>query len=135
MKLIICPKIVRNEQSPKFTTFDVYRHDQPTGRQITYNEPTSVDAVYGVYGEIDCYGKKVDADAVHNAVTAYFILKGDNAINDVALSKFVKKVTGHSVKIHLTSVLKRYEFTARLGHKYKTESIYLLKELETNPEL
>ena len=135
MRLIICPKIVRNEQSPKFTTFDVYRNNQPTGRQITYNEPTSVDAVYSVYGEIDCHGKDVDADAVHNAVTAYFVLKGENAINDVALSKFVKKVTGYSVKIHLTSVLKHYEFSARHAHKYTTESVDLLKELETNPEL
>ena len=129
MQSIICPKIIRYEEAPHTTTY--YRYRNSDGQNLGYfsfGESMPVTATYSVFADIKSKVIDIDLREVSNAIMAYFVLNGDTAIDDIKLSKFVSKIIGQSIKLHLTKVVKTLKIKANLGYKYITDEIILLDE-------
>ena len=125
MKQVICNQFIRYEEAPKNIIYTRYRHERPMDT-ITFSSSMPVTALYSVSGDVKSIEKDINIDSVANAVIAYFVLKGENAIDNDGLSRFVKKITGYTISIELTKVIKTLNIKAGFGYSYKSDEISLL---------
>ena len=89
---------------------------------------TAVKATYTVVCDITTKHKLSGQQMrnISNVIKAFFVLKGDEAVDEKKLSKFIKQETGISVKVEFVSVGKQYETGFRPGIRVQTEVIDLL---------
>ncbi len=88
---------------------------------------TAVSAIYNVFSEVTT--KKDISNQqkknIGNAIKAFFILKGHEAVHEKKLAKFIKQETGVSVSIKFISVGKQFQTVFRPGIKVESEVITL----------
>ena len=88
---------------------------------------TPVSAIYNVFTEITAKTNVSTQQMreISNAIKAFFILKGDDAVDEKKLARFIKQETGISATIQFISVGKQFQTGFRPGIKVESEVITL----------